>query len=92
MNFMYFFDNHIKRYIMRGKKYCNPAETGNYPCGISCIRQHDVNLWFYTKNNTTIAIDAGHLNFPKTSESFIPLGSHMFLLHMLMWITVAALI
>ncbi len=54
MNFMYFFDNHIKRYIMRGKKYCNPAETGNYPCGISCIRQHDVNLWFYTKNNTTI--------------------------------------
>lgn len=39
---------------MRGKKYCNSAETGNYPCGISCIRQHDVNLWFYTKNNTTI--------------------------------------
>ena len=87
MNFMYFFDNHIKRYIMRGKKYCNPAETGNYPCGISCIRQHDVNLWFYTKNNTTIAIDAGHLNFPKTSESFRKINidptriPHVFITH-----------
>lgn len=47
---------------MRGK-YCNPAEIGKYECGVSCIRQNDVNFWFYTKNDTTIAIDAGHLNF-----------------------------
>ncbi len=39
MKFMYFFDDKIKRHIMKGKKYCNPAETGNYECGISCIRQ-----------------------------------------------------
>ena len=36
---------------MKDKKYCNPAETGKYECGISCIRQNDVNLWFYTKNS-----------------------------------------
>ena len=87
MKVMYFFDDKIKRHIMKGKKYCNPAETGNCECGISCIRQGDVNLWFYTKNNTTIAIDAGHLNFPKTSESFRKINidptriPHVFITH-----------
>lgn len=70
MKFMYFFDDKIKRHIMKGKKYCNPAETGRYTAEISCIRQNDVNLWFYTKNGMTIAIDSGHLNFPGMSEAF----------------------
>ena len=70
MKFMYFFDDKIKCHFMKGKKSCNPAETGMYECGISCIRQNDVNLWFYTKNGITIAIDSGHLNFLGVAESF----------------------
>ena len=63
MKLLYFFDNKIKKYMIRGKRCCNPSETGKYEYGISCIRQNDVNIWFYTKNGVTIAIDAGHLNF-----------------------------
>ena len=74
MKFMYFFDDKIKRHIMKGKKYCNPAETGNYECGISCIRQGDVNLWFYTKNGVTIAVDSGHLNYRGVENSFQQIG------------------
>lgn len=87
MKFMYFFDDKIKPHIMKGKKYCNPAETGKYECGISCIRQNDVNLWFYTKNNTTIAIDSGHLNFGGIHKSFQKIGinpneiKHLFITH-----------
>lgn len=87
MKFMYFFDDKILRYIMRGKKYCNPTETGTYECGISCIRQNDVNLWFYSKNGTTIAIDSGHLNFPNMDKSFQKIDiapqniKHVFITH-----------
>lgn len=70
MKFMYFFDEKIQRHIMRGKKFCNPSATGKYGCGISCIQQHDVNLWFYSKNGTTIAVDSGHLNFPDMDRAF----------------------
>ncbi len=28
MRLLYFFDDHIKKYIMKGKKYCNPTNTG----------------------------------------------------------------
>lgn len=87
MKFMYFFDDKIKRHIMKGKKYCNPAETGNYECGISCIRQGDVNLWFYTKNGVTIAVDSGHLNYRGVENSFQQIGinpeeiKHVFITH-----------
>lgn len=96
MKFMYFFDDKIKRHIMKGKKYCNPAETGNYECGISCIRQGDVNLWFYTKNGVTIAVDSGHLNYRGVENSFQQIGinpeeiKHVFIL-MPMWIIVVEL-
>lgn len=87
MKFMYFFDDKIKCHIMRGKKYCNPAETGKYECGVRCIRQYDVNLWFYTKNGTTIAIDAGHLNFRGIDQEFQKIDidpdeiKHLFITH-----------
>jgi len=70
MKFMYFFDNKLKRYTMYGKRMLHPAETGRYADGISCIRQHEVNLWFYTKDNCTIAIDAGHLDFEGSDSAF----------------------
>lgn len=87
MRFMYFFDDKIKPHVMRGKKYCNPSETGIYPGGISCIRQHDVNLYFYTKEATTIAIDSGHLNFGGMEQQFQKINidpndiKHVFLTH-----------
>lgn len=87
MKFMYFFDDKIKCHIMKGKKYCNPAETGKYECGISCIREKDVNLWFYTKNGITIAFDAGHLNFQEMDKAFQKIDinpdriEHLFITH-----------
>ncbi|HBZ02883.1 MAG TPA: MBL fold metallo-hydrolase [Lachnospiraceae bacterium] len=70
MKFMYFFDNNLKRYVMYGKRMLHPQETGKYEAGISCIREDDVNIWFYTKNNKTIAIDAGHLDFKGINKEF----------------------
>lgn len=63
LKLLYFFDEHIKKYIMKGKKYCNPTNTCYVGDGVSCIRENDVNLYFYTKNDITIAFDTGHLNF-----------------------------
>lgn len=54
---------------------------------ISCIRQNDVNLWFYTKIGMTIAIDSGHLNFRGVAESFQKINinpkeiKHLFVTH-----------
>lgn len=70
MRLIYFFDDHIKKYIMKGKKYCNPTNMGISENGISCIRENDVNMYFYTKDNTTIAFDAGHLNFKGIKDEF----------------------
>lgn len=87
MKLMYLFDNKIKAYMSRGKKYCNPENTGILQDGISCIRENDVNIWFYTKNDITIAVDSGHLNFPKIYESFDKIGinsdeiKHVFITH-----------
>lgn len=44
MKFMYFFDDKIKCHIMRGRKYCNPAETGKYECGINIYPNAQVYL------------------------------------------------
>ncbi|MDO4798944.1 MAG: MBL fold metallo-hydrolase [Bacillota bacterium] len=86
MNLLYFFDNHLKPFVMKGTKLCNPAPTGVYAEGIRCIRQHDVNLWFYTKGETTIAIDAGHYRV-RGAGDFERIGvdpqaiGHLFLTH-----------
>ena len=63
MKFMYFFDCKLKRFTMYGKRMLHPSQTGKYQEGISCIKEDDVNLWFYTKGKNTIAIDADHLVF-----------------------------
>lgn len=87
MKLMYFFDNHIKHHMMKGKKYCHPANTGTFGSGLSCIREYDVNMWFYTKGATTIAFDSGHLNFKGLEAEFrkihiIPTAiQHLFLTH-----------
>ena len=74
MKFMYFFDCKLKRFTMYGKKMLHPAKTGVYQDGISCIKEDDVNLWFYTKNGVTIAVDAGHLVFKGIEKEFEKIG------------------
>ena len=70
MKLLYFFDEHIKPRISKGLRYCNPENTGILSERISCVRQNDVNMWFYRKNATVIAFDSGHLNFPGQDEEF----------------------
>ena len=74
MKFMYFFDNNLKRYTMYGKRMLHPSSTGTFEEGISAIKEHDVNIWFYTKNGKTIAIDAGHLDFKEASSEMAKIG------------------
>lgn len=44
MRLLYFFDDKIKPFTMRGKYYCKPEETGVLQEGVSCIREYDVNF------------------------------------------------
>ena len=70
MKLIYLFDKWIKPHTMRGTKICHPADTGIVGGGMSCIREHDVNIWTYTKGETIIAFDAGHLNFKDINSHF----------------------
>ncbi|NLL91395.1 MAG: MBL fold metallo-hydrolase [Ruminococcaceae bacterium] len=70
MKLLYFFDEYIKPRVSRGLKFCNPTNSGILTERISCIRQNDVNIWFYNKNGTVIAFDSGHLNFPGLDAEF----------------------
>ena len=85
---LYFFDDKIKPLTMCGKYYCKPEETGVLQEGISCIREYDVNLWFYSKYGKTIAFDSGHLNYKGIDEEFKKIDimqediKHIFLTHL----------
>ena len=70
MGTIYFFDKHVKKHLMKGTRAVNPSNSGIFYGGISCIREEDVNLWFYTKEGMTIAFDSGHRNFPNVKREF----------------------
>ncbi|MCR5489312.1 MAG: MBL fold metallo-hydrolase [Saccharofermentans sp.] len=74
MKFMYFFDNNLKRFTMYGKRMLHPAATGYYKAGIRALKQDDVNVWFYTKGDQTIAVDSGHLDFKGAKEAAAGIG------------------
>lgn len=42
----------------------HPSRTANIGNNLSCIRQQDVNIWFYRKQDTLLAFDAGYENDP----------------------------
>lgn len=44
----------------RGKEIFKPLNTGRIDEHVSCIREYIANIFFYTKNGTTIMIDAGY--------------------------------
>ena len=88
MKLLYFFDDKIKPLTMRGKYYCKAQDTSVLDEGISCIREYDVNLWFYSKNGKTIAFDSGHINYKNIDEEFKKINikaeniKHLFLTHL----------
>lgn len=73
---------------MRGKYYCKPEKTGVLTEEISCIREYDVNLWFYSKNGKSIAFDSGHINYKNIDVEFKKINinpnaiKHLFLTHL----------
>lgn len=64
MSLIDFFAMKVVPKMYRGKGALHPCETGKLTENVSCIRQYDVNVFFITKGQTTIAIDAGYKNFP----------------------------
>ena len=53
--------------IYRGKEIFKPLNTGCIDEHVSCIREWIANIFFYTKNGTTIMIDAGY-NYERLAE------------------------
>ena len=51
----------------RGKEIFKPLNTGRIDEHVSCIREWVANIFFYTKNGTTIMIDAGY-NYARLRE------------------------
>ena len=60
--------------LFRGKAIFKPLNTGHIDAHVSCVREWIANIFFYTKNGTTIMIDrlwVGHSRFwiiPGTEE------------------------
>ena len=53
--------------MFRGKAIFKPLNTGRIDEHVSCVREWVANIFFYTKNGTTIMIDAGY-NYARLAE------------------------
>lgn len=53
--------------IYRGRGIFKPLDTGIIDERVKCVREYIANIFFYTKNGTTIMIDAGY-NYPRLKE------------------------
>ena len=53
--------------LYRGKEIFKPLNTGWIDDHVGCIREWIANVFFYTKNGTTIMIDAGY-NYDRLAE------------------------
>ncbi len=53
--------------MFRGREIFKPLNTGKIDEHVSCIREWIANIFFYTKNGTTIMIDAGY-NYERLGE------------------------
>ncbi len=51
----------------RGKEIFKPLNTGRIDDNVACVRERIANIFFYTKNGTTIMIDAGY-NYDRLKE------------------------
>ncbi len=53
--------------MFRGKAIFKPLNTGWIDDHVACVREWIANIFFYTKNDTTIMIDAGY-NYARLAE------------------------
>ena len=53
--------------LFRGKAIFKPLNTGRIDEHVACVREWVANIFFYTKNGTTIMIDAGY-NYARLRE------------------------
>ena len=67
------FQEKVMPIIYRGKEIFKPLNTGRIDEHVSCIREYIANIFFYTKNGTTIMIDAGY-NYERLKEKMGWLG------------------
>lgn len=61
------FQEKVMSRFFRGKGIFKPLNTGHIDDHVSCIREFAANIYFYTKGNTTIMIDAGY-NYDRLEE------------------------
>ncbi|MCC8196381.1 MAG: MBL fold metallo-hydrolase [Ruminococcus sp.] len=59
--------------LYRGKEIFKPLNTGWIDENVACVREYVANIFFYTKNGTTIMIDAGY-NYDRLEEKMGWLG------------------
>ena len=53
--------------LFRGRAIFKPLNTGRIDEHVACVREWVANIFFYTKNGTTIMIDAGY-NYSRLKE------------------------
>ena len=53
--------------LFRGRAIFKPLNTGRIDGRVACVREWVANIFFYTKNGTTIMIDAGY-NYARLQE------------------------
>lgn len=61
------FQKKVMSFWYRGKGIFKPLNTGWIDEHVACVREWIANIFFYTKNGTTIMIDAGY-NYDRLSE------------------------
>ena len=61
------FQEKVMPIIYRGKDIFKPLNTGMIDEHVKCVREYIANIFFYTKNDTTIMIDAGY-NYSRLKE------------------------
>ena len=61
------FEEKVMSRFFRGKSIFKPLNTGHIDEHVSCIREFAANIYFYTKENTTIMVDAGY-NYDRLEE------------------------
>ena len=61
------FQKKVMSLMFRGKEIFKPLNTGWIDDHVACVREWIANIFFYTKNGTTIMIDAGY-NYDRLKE------------------------
>lgn len=63
----------VMAFKFRGKEIFKPLNTGTIDSRVKCIREFVANIFFYTKDETTIMIDAGY-NYERLREKMEWIG------------------